>query len=276
MVAAPYGFVSANEVVVFQFNAAGQIQPNFPAIAAQLYSNAELNPQNSNGLGTYYLVTFYDQNGARLNKQALWWQFPQAAGATVDISTMTPFATTGGNVIFYPFFGSGSGTGTVASVTFTGDGTLLSSVPSAPVTTTGTLTASLLTQGANKIFAGPVTGVAAAPTFRTLVAADLPVTSTLALTVVSYSSTPTFNAALAQFFQITLTGNVTAPVLTGAVAGELLIFQIIEDAGGGHTFVWPTNVKGGMGISTTASKVNTQMFIFDGTNARAIAPGTIT
>jgi hypothetical protein len=102
VVAAPYGFVSGQVVVTFQFNAVGQIQPNSPAAAAQIYSNTELNPQNSIGLGTYYLVTFYDQNDARINHNPMWWQFTQAAGATVDIGEMIPFSTVGGNVIFYP------------------------------------------------------------------------------------------------------------------------------------------------------------------------------
>jgi len=102
VIAAPGGFVAADIPVVFQFNAAGQIQPNPPAAAAQIYSNAELNPQNSIGLGTYYLVTFYDQNGAQLNMSPMWWQFYEAAGSTVDISQITPVSTVGGNVIFYP------------------------------------------------------------------------------------------------------------------------------------------------------------------------------
>jgi hypothetical protein len=48
------------------------------------------------------------------------------------------------------------------------------SVSGSPVTTTGTLTASLATQSANTLFAGPTTGAAAAPTFRSQVLADLP------------------------------------------------------------------------------------------------------
>ncbi len=64
--------------------------------------------------------------------------------------------------------------GTVTSVTFTGDGTVLSSTPSSAVTTSGTLTATLNTQSANTVLAGPTTGSAADPTFRSLVAADIP------------------------------------------------------------------------------------------------------
>lgn len=99
---APFGIIPAEQEVVFQFDATGNILPNAPATLAQIYSNAELNPQNANGLGTYYLVTFYDANGARINKLPMWWQFPQIAGSTVDIGKITPFATIGGNIIFYP------------------------------------------------------------------------------------------------------------------------------------------------------------------------------
>lgn len=47
-------------------------------------------------------------------------------------------------------------------------------VTGSPVTTTGTLTGSLNTQTANTVFAGPGTGAAAAPSFRGLIAADIP------------------------------------------------------------------------------------------------------
>jgi hypothetical protein len=47
-------------------------------------------------------------------------------------------------------------------------------VSGSPVTTSGTLTGALANQNANTIFAGPTTGGAAVPTFRALVAADIP------------------------------------------------------------------------------------------------------
>ena len=199
VIAAPYGFVCADVPVVFQFNAAGQVQPNAPAATADIWSNRELQPQlSSTLLGTYYFVTFYDQNGAILNATPLWWQFPETAGSTVDISQMTPISTVGGNVIFYPTsFGGG---GSVTSVTFTGDGTVLSATPSAPVTASGTLTAVLATQSVNRILAGPVSGPAAAPTFRALVAADIPavtwnalVNATGNLTLANAGFSSTFN-----------------------------------------------------------------------------------
>jgi len=48
------------------------------------------------------------------------------------------------------------------------------SVTNSPVTASGTLTGTFATQAANTIFAGPTTGGAAVPTFRSLVAADIP------------------------------------------------------------------------------------------------------
>lgn len=171
VIAPPYGFVAADKIVVFQFNALGLIQPNTGA-AAQIYSNLELNPQNSMGLGTYYLVTFYDQNNARINKNPMWWQFQEVAGSTVDIGSMTPYLTEG-NVIFYPLISS-MGSGTVTSVAFVGDGTIFSATPSTPVTTSGDIVATLLPETANFVLAGPVSGSAALPTFRALTAADFP------------------------------------------------------------------------------------------------------
>ena len=68
--------------------------------------------------------------------------------------------------------GGGVGTGTVTSVALTMPN--IFSVTGSPITASGTLAASLATQSANAVFAGPTTGAAAAPTFRALVAADIP------------------------------------------------------------------------------------------------------
>jgi hypothetical protein len=166
IIANPGGFVAADIPVVFQFDKNGAlIQP------AKIWSNEELDPQNTVGLGTFYLVTFYDQNGAILNNTPLWWIFPEIINSTVDISQMVAISTVGGNVIYYPR--SVGNSGTVTSVAFVGDGVVDSATPSTPVTTSGNITATILTQSANTVLAGPTTGVAAAPTFRTLVAADI-------------------------------------------------------------------------------------------------------
>ena len=93
------------------------------------------------------------------------------------------------------------------------------------------------------------------------------------LNVVTFSSTPTFNARLGNTQKITLTGNVTSSTLSNATAGEQLNFIVCQDATGSRTFVWPTNVRGGMTIGSTASKCSAQNFIFDGTNAYALSSG---
>lgn len=88
---------------------------------------------------------------------------------------------------------NGTGSGTVTLVTFTGDGTVLSSTPSSAVTTAGTVTGTLNTQVANKVFAGPTTGSAANPTFRSLVAGDFP-SATIPLASLAAQAADTFLA----------------------------------------------------------------------------------
>jgi hypothetical protein len=85
--------------------------------------------------------------------------------------------------------------GTVSSVTFTGDGTVLSSTPSSAVTISGTITGSLITQTANTVLAGPTSGSAANPTFRSIVAADLPAATTGALGAVSTDGSTISNSS---------------------------------------------------------------------------------
>lgn len=63
------------------------------------------------------------------------------------------------------------GSGTVTSVGLTAPN--IFTVSNSPVTTNGNLTLSLANQTANTVFAGPTTGAAAAPSFRSLVWADV-------------------------------------------------------------------------------------------------------
>ena len=98
----------------------------------------------------------------------------------LDVSDTT-FASTGTNKRI-PFStlltmagvgsGAGGGSGTVTSVGLSLPPFI--TVTGSPVSTSGTLTGTLATQTANTHFAGPTSGSAAAPTFRALVAADLP------------------------------------------------------------------------------------------------------
>jgi hypothetical protein len=93
------------------------------------------------------------------------------------------------------------------------------------------------------------------------------------LNIVTFSATPTFDASLGNTQKITLTANVTSSTLSNASTGQAISFIICQDATGGRTFVWPTNVLGGMAIGSTASKCSAQNFIFDGTNAYALSAG---
>lgn len=72
-----------------------------------------------------------------------------------------------GNII--TSFGSG---GTVTSVALTASGLFV--VTGSPITSNGTLNFDWATETANLVLAGPTSGPAAKPTFRALVAADLP------------------------------------------------------------------------------------------------------
>jgi len=67
---------------------------------------------------------------------------------------------------------SAAGVGTVTSVALSLPS--IFTVSGSPVTTTGTLTGTLNTQSANLVFAGPSSGADATPTFRAIVATDIP------------------------------------------------------------------------------------------------------
>lgn len=66
------------------------------------------------------------------------------------------------------------------------------SVSGSPITTSGTLTASLANQNANLVFSGPSSGGAAVPSFRSLVALDLPNTAVAAGSYGSITQVGTF------------------------------------------------------------------------------------
>ena len=86
--------------------------------------------------------------------------------ATVTNSATINVTITGGGG------GGGVGSGTVTSVGLALPNII--TVTGSPVTSAGTLTGTLATQTANTVFSGPTTGAAATPTFRALVAGDIP------------------------------------------------------------------------------------------------------
>jgi hypothetical protein len=80
-------------------------------------------------------------------------------------------------------------------------------VSGSPVMTSGTLTGSFTTQTANTVFAGPTSGGAATPTFRPLVAADIPAVTSL--NTYEVSDTVTISAFSSLSFTLITTMTVT-------------------------------------------------------------------
>ena len=104
-------------------------------------------------------------------------------------------------------YGSSSASGTVTSVGLSLPN--IFTVSNSPVTSSGTLTGTLATQNANKVFAGPSAGVDSSPTFRALVATDIPDLSATYLTTSSASSTylPLTGGTISS--NLTISGNLT-------------------------------------------------------------------
>lgn len=107
---------------------------------------------------------------ASANKQGNGSKFQLFGGGSVATNDCGKFDASGNTV------SAGAPCGTVTSVGLSVPGVLFS-VSGSPVTSSGTFTFSLLTQNANKVFAGPSSGADATPTFRFLVAGDEPSTT---------------------------------------------------------------------------------------------------
>lgn len=86
--------------------------------------------------------------------------------------------------------------------------------------------------------------------------------------------TISFDSGLGNTFEVTLNANATSTTLINAQAGQWINIIVCQPASGGpYTFAWPSNVRGGMTIGTTAGKCSAQSFVFDGTSAFATAAG---
>lgn len=103
--------------------------------------------------------------------------------------------------------GSGGGGGGVSSVGFSAPAAF--TVTGSPITTSGTITLGLQTQTANLIWAGPVSGAAATPTFRAMVVDDVPTLPQSKVTNLTADL-----AAKAPLASPTFTGTATANNLT--------------------------------------------------------------
>jgi len=92
------------------------------------------------------------------------------------------------------------------------------------------------------------------------------------------SATPTFNCGLVNGpveFYLLLTENVTASTLLPNFAGQIVLFRLVQDATGGWTFAWPTNVQNASVIHSAAGSTTAQAFFVAGNgNAYPLGPAT--
>lgn len=112
--------------------------------------------------------------------------------------------------------------GTVTSVALAdGSSTSIFNISGSPVTSSGTLTFTLKTETANTVFAGPTTGAAAQPSFRSLVQADIPTLtpSTVSLTqnhvLVGNASNVAADVAMSGDVSIVASGATTVAKIQG-------------------------------------------------------------
>lgn len=149
---------------------------------------------------------------------------------------------------------SNAGSGTVTSVGLSLPG--LFTVSNSPVTAAGTLTAVLATQQANRVLAGPTTGADAAPTFRALVGADIPLATDSvqgALSAADFTRLQQLGADDSPSFAgLTITGTaaVSIPHIHGDLAGAVYI-HVKNTSAGTLAKGTPVYVTGAVGDTTT-------------------------
>ncbi len=149
---------------------------------------------------------------------------------------------------------------------FAGDGTVLDSTPNGP--TAGVLTAVLLTKGDHLFLAGPASGGPLAPTYRLIVAGDLPAdvayldvvqTFTKAqrgqqVTVTPSGTTYTPDMSLGQHFNLLLThGANSLENPTNIAAGQVGMLRITQSSSGGDTLAFDSDYKFASGSAPALS-----------------------
>ena len=93
---------------------------------------------------------------------------------------------------------------------------------------------------------------------------------------VSFSTTPIFDCSKGNTQTITLMGSVTSSLAINIPTGKPITFVVIQDGGGGYTFVWPANIFGVMTIGSSGNAVSVQTFIsVDGVNLYATGIGVV-
>jgi hypothetical protein len=142
------------------------------------------------------------------------------------------------------------------------------SVSGSPLTASGTITISLASQSANVVLAGPLSGSAATPTWRTLGVADFtPATASVSASDIDWSQSNAFGPK-------TITGDTTF-TFSNVRSGQTIVVCTTQDGSGGHNITWPTvSWSGGTQPppTTTAGKTDVWTFI----NVGAVTYGSVT
>lgn len=182
---------------------------------AQVFSLADTDVTGATGATTSLKIT-----AALINKGAGGGGIAAASGLIAGDITVVSGTTAGisGSWIYdgtaWVSMPSGGGGGTVSSVAVTVPSWL--AVSGSPITTTGTIAITSAAEAPNVILAGPATGPNAVPSFRALVAADIP---DLKATYALAATTVTAENGL-------VVGGATAPTGTSSTLGGSLFIGI--------------------------------------------------
>lgn len=157
-------------------------------------------------------------------------------------------------------------------------------VSGSPVTSSGTLTGAWAAQAASYVLAGPTTGPAATPSFRALVAGDIPTLNqnttgqagsvANALTAGTYlTSTGTFDGSVARTFAVDATStNTASKVVARDASGDFAAGTITASlSGNATTATTATNLAGGAASQLPyQSAAGTTSFIANGTAGQVL------
>jgi hypothetical protein len=155
--------------------------------------------------------------------------------------------------------------GTVTSVGVSFDGVF--SVEGSPVTSSGTITATLEEQVAGGVFAGPVSGADASPTFRSLVATDIPSIPGEKITSGTIDPTRIANLTATQ-----VSTGVFSPDRIPDLPANKITFGVLSSAvGGTGTTAIPTNgqllIGTGTGWNVTSLNAGPNIDIVSGSGS---------
>lgn len=162
-------------------------------------------------------------------------------------SASVTFGVVGSNISLTAT-GGGGGSGTVTSVGLTMPG--IFSVSGSPITTAGTLAVSLASEAQNSVFAGPTSG-AGTPTFRALVAGDIPALPYLSnSTVLPATKAAVTHQWLNSYTSTTGLFTSTQPAFTD-ISGSIAIGQTPLTTAGDMLYANATPALARLGIGTT-------------------------